>query len=68
MKVLFVVHKEEDSCYGVSFPMYPGCISCGDTEHEAIENAKEALKAHIEHQNLMYNDDNDALVVYELDV
>ena len=70
MKVLFVLHKEADSCFGVSFPMYPGCISCGDTEQEAIENAKEALQAHMDQQHLMYkeNDDDDALVVYELDV
>jgi hypothetical protein len=26
-----VVHKDEDTSYGVTFPDVPGCISAGDT-------------------------------------
>jgi len=39
-----VVHKDEDSCYGVHFPDVPGCASAGDTLDEALANAAEALR------------------------
>jgi predicted RNase H-like HicB family nuclease len=38
-----LVHKDEGTSYGVSFPDVPGCISAGDTFEDAIENAAEAL-------------------------
>ncbi|MDE0941874.1 MAG: type II toxin-antitoxin system HicB family antitoxin [Alphaproteobacteria bacterium] len=41
------VRKDGDSCYGVDFPDFPGCVSAGDTIEEAITNAHEALSAHI---------------------
>lgn len=31
----------------VEFPDFPGCLTCGDTTDEAIQNAKEALGLHI---------------------
>ncbi|NLY73987.1 MAG: type II toxin-antitoxin system HicB family antitoxin [Firmicutes bacterium] len=31
----------------VDFPDLPGCITCGDTEEEALKNAKEALALHL---------------------
>ncbi len=40
---LALIEKETDSCFGVSFPDWPGCFSAGDTLDEAIENAAEAL-------------------------
>ncbi|MBV9076294.1 MAG: type II toxin-antitoxin system HicB family antitoxin [Methylobacteriaceae bacterium] len=40
---LALVHKEADSCYGVSFPDVPGVIAAGDTLDEAVEKAGEAL-------------------------
>lgn len=48
-----VIHKEENSDYGVSFPDFPGCITAGKTIQEAAEMAKEALRGHIEvmHEN-----------------
>ncbi len=42
------IHKDPDSCYGVTFPDFPGCISAGDTIEEAKEMAQEALELHIE--------------------
>jgi predicted RNase H-like HicB family nuclease len=42
-----LVHKDEDTSYGVSFPDVPGCISTGDTFEDAIENAAEALAGHL---------------------
>lgn len=43
-----VIHKEKDSCYGVSFPDFPGCVSAGSTLDEARIMAQEALELHIE--------------------
>ena len=43
-----LVHKDPGSIYGVSFPDFPGCISAGDTADEALSNAVEALRAHVE--------------------
>lgn len=42
-----LVHKDEGTSYGVSFPDVPGCISAGDTFEEAITNASEALSGHL---------------------
>lgn len=46
MRYIAFIHKEPDSCYGVSFPDVPGCISAGDTLEEAAQNAVEALSGH----------------------
>ena len=48
MKYAIAVHKDTDSCYGVTIPDVPGCFSHGDTLDEAIENAREALTLHFE--------------------
>jgi len=42
-----LVHKDEGTSYGVSFPDVPGCISACDTLEDAIENAAEALAGHL---------------------
>jgi predicted RNase H-like HicB family nuclease len=42
-----LVHKDDGTSYGVSFPDVPGCISAGDTFEEAVANAGEALAAHL---------------------
>jgi len=42
-----LVHKDEGTSYGVSFPDVPGCISAGDTFEEAVGNASEALSSHL---------------------
>ena len=41
-----LVHKDEGTSYGVSFPDVPGCISAGGTFEEAVANASEALAGH----------------------
>jgi antitoxin HicB len=38
-----LIHKDADSCYGVSFPDVPGVITAGDTLDEAIAQAAEVL-------------------------
>ena len=40
--------KEPGSCWGVDFPDVPGCIGAGDTEEDALENARQALQAHLD--------------------
>jgi predicted RNase H-like HicB family nuclease len=42
-----LVHKDEGTSYGVSFPDVPGCVSAGDTFEEAVQNAAEALAGHL---------------------
>jgi predicted RNase H-like HicB family nuclease len=43
-----LIHKDDDSDYGVSFPDFPGCVTAGSTLDEAREMAAEALAFHIE--------------------
>jgi antitoxin HicB len=38
-----IVHKDQDSCYGVQFPDLPGTTTAGDTIDEAVANAAEVL-------------------------
>lgn len=39
---------DAEHCYGVIVPDLPGCFSAGDSFEEALENAKEAIKFHLE--------------------
>lgn len=48
MRYTALLHKDENSSYGVSFPDLPGCFSGGETEEEAMRNAAEALELHIQ--------------------
>jgi predicted RNase H-like HicB family nuclease len=41
---LVVEHDSETKRWAAFFPELPGCASAGDTEDEAIQNAKEALE------------------------
>jgi predicted RNase H-like HicB family nuclease len=47
MRYIAFIHKEPNSCYGVSFPDMPGCASAGDTLDEAVANAVDALSGHV---------------------
>lgn len=45
MKLRLVVeYDSETKRWAAFFPELPGCASAGDTEEEAIRNAKEALE------------------------
>ena len=48
MKYSIVIHKDQNSDYGVTFPDVPGCFSAGSTIEEAISMAQEAAECHIE--------------------
>ena len=39
-----LIHKDSDSCYGVSFPDIPGVVTVGDTVDEAMQHAREVLQ------------------------
>jgi predicted RNase H-like HicB family nuclease len=39
-----LIHKDTDSCYGVSFPDVPGVFTAADSIDEAIRNAAESLE------------------------
>lgn len=39
-----IVHKDENSAWGVSFPDLPGCFSAADSEADILPNAMEALE------------------------
>jgi len=41
-----VFHYGEDGI-AVSFPDLPGCLTCGDSDEEAIQNAEEAMGLHL---------------------
>ncbi len=38
----------EEGGFAVSVPALPGCFTQGETEEEAIANAREAIQCHIE--------------------
>lgn len=48
MKYPIAIHKDEDSCYGVTVPDIPGCFSAGDTVDDAVSNAHEAITDHLQ--------------------
>jgi predicted RNase H-like HicB family nuclease len=47
LNYIAVIHKEQTSDFGVSFPDFPGCVTAGKTVDEAKDMAQEALEGHI---------------------
>ncbi|MCL6706205.1 type II toxin-antitoxin system HicB family antitoxin [Pseudomonas sp. R2.Fl] len=43
-----VIHRDEDSDYGVSFPDFPGVVTAGIDLDDACRMAEEALSLHVE--------------------
>ena len=43
-----IIEDKKEGGFTVYYPELPGCITCGDTITEAIENAVDAKKAWIE--------------------
>jgi predicted RNase H-like HicB family nuclease len=39
-----LIHKDRDSCYGVSFPDLPGVFTAADTIDEAMQKAAEVIE------------------------
>ncbi len=47
-KIHLLITKDEDGTYSAIAMNLPGAGSCGDTEEEAVENAKEAVRGVLE--------------------
>ena len=45
---IIVEYDPMTKSYSASCPELPGCCSAGDTEKEALENAKEAISLYLE--------------------
>ena len=43
-----IVHKDEDSAWGVQFPDLPGCFSAADKLDDVLANASEAVSLYLE--------------------
>ena len=43
-----IVHKEDDSAWGVQFPDLPGCFSAADELDDILANASEAVSLYLE--------------------
>ena len=48
MKFNIILEPEEDGGFSVTVPELDGCFTQGETEEEAIKNAKEAILCYIE--------------------
>lgn len=48
MKFNIVLEKAEEGGYNVTVPALDGCFTQGNTEEEAITNAKEAIECYLE--------------------
>lgn len=48
MHYIGLIHKDNGSEYGVSFPDFPGCVTAGATLEEARIMAQEAVSLHID--------------------
>jgi predicted RNase H-like HicB family nuclease len=58
-------YDAETESYAAYCPELPGCCSCGETEEEALENAREAVLLYLEPHELKLNPDNK---VFEIEV
>ena len=48
MKYIAIIHKDQTSDFGVSFPDFLGCVTAGSTYEEAKAMARKALTGHID--------------------
>lgn len=48
MKFMVVLEPAEEGGFNVSVPALDGCFTQGETEEEALENAKEAILCYLE--------------------
>ena len=48
MRFLVTIDRDEDGVFVAECPVIPGCISQGETEQQALENIKDAIKQCLE--------------------
>ncbi|HTY81525.1 MAG TPA: type II toxin-antitoxin system HicB family antitoxin [Dehalococcoidales bacterium] len=66
MKFRIVIEYDpETKSYAAYCPELPGCCSAGDTEKEALANAKEAIALYLEPSSLKLNPDEK---IFEVEV
>jgi predicted RNase H-like HicB family nuclease len=58
-------YDSETNSYAAYCPELPGCCSAGDTEEEALENAREAISLYLEPGSLELSPDKK---VFEVEV
>ena len=59
MNLRLLVQKDtETGRYSAVFPELPGCASAGDTEQEAIENAKESIELWFDFSDILVPTDS----------
>ena len=49
MKIKVILEPAEEGGYTAYVPSLPGCISEGDTNHEALANIREAKELYLEY-------------------
>lgn len=47
MQYTVVLEQADDGSFSAYVPDLPGCVSCGDTEEEAMEMIREAIRGHV---------------------
>jgi predicted RNase H-like HicB family nuclease len=52
MKYPVLIHKEDDSEYGVTVPDMPGCFTSGKTVRDALKNLQEAVAYYYEGEDV----------------
>ena len=48
MRFIVTIERDEDGVFVVECPAIPGCVSQGETEAEALENIKDAIRLCLE--------------------
>jgi predicted RNase H-like HicB family nuclease len=69
MKFNVVLEPDEEKGFNVIVPALDGCFTQGDTEEEALENAKEAILCYLEgleKLNTIYSTPNQKIFEVEL--
>ena len=52
MKYPVIIHKDDDTGYGVTIPDIPGCFAYGDTQEEAIHNIQESVELYYQGEEI----------------
>jgi predicted RNase H-like HicB family nuclease len=48
MKFTVTIDRDEDGAWVIECPAIPGCVSQGDSNEQALENTKDAIKLCLE--------------------
>ena len=48
MRYLAKLHRDPGGTFGVAVVDLPGCFTVGDTLYDALRNAEEAIRCHVE--------------------